>query len=168
MIVPVLLLLTGCGAQQTLETVSDVYAQPVSVEAQQMVLSLPADAQVPTMENGEAGTLYLCDGYTITVQTAQSGDLNKTLQEVTGFSRDELKLVESVKGDAKRYDCVWTAAGEEQTQVGRACVLDDGNYHYVVAVMAGESEAGELREVWQELFDSFRLVPADSEINIGS
>ena len=76
--------------------------------------------------------------------------------------------MESFRGNAKRYDCVWTAAGEGEDQVGRACILDDGSFHYVVSVMAGQSRSGELQPVWQDIFDSFRLADPSIEFNTGS
>ena len=163
-----LLLLTGCGARETLETVGDVYVQPVSAPLRQIVLSLPVDATVTAMTSETAGSLYLCDGYTITVQTLEAGNLDKTLLSTTGYGKNGLRLVESFRGNAKRYDCVWTAAGEGEDQVGRACILDDGSFHYVVSVMAGQSRSGELQPVWQDIFDSFRLADPSIEFNTGS
>lgn len=162
------LLLTGCGAQQTLETVSDVYVQPVSATVQQVIVDVPQDASVAVLQNDEAGKLYLCDGYTVTVQTMEAGDLEKTLRTVTGYSKEELRILRTQQENVKRYECVWTAAGEAEPQVGRACVLDDGDYHYIVTVMAGESLAGELSQTWQEVFDSFRLVGPEVDLNTGS
>lgn len=167
-IVIALLLLTGCGAQETFETVSDVYIQPVSASIQQLIVDVPQDASVEVLQNEDAGKIYLCDGYTITVQTMEAGDLEKTLQTVTGFSKEELTLMRTAQEDAKRYECVWTAAGEGEAQVGRACVLDDGDYHYAVTVMAGESLAGKLTDTWQTLFDSVRLVGPEVDLNTGS
>ena len=57
------LLLTGCAAEETAETVSDVYIQPVMSTMQQAVVSLPTDASVSVLENEDTGTIYLCDGY---------------------------------------------------------------------------------------------------------
>ena len=151
-----LLLLTGCGAQETFETIADVYT-PGQPTMQQVVLTLPEDAAVPTLISGDAGKLYLCNGYVLTVQTFTGGDLNKTLTQLTGFSRDSLQPVETVRGGVKRYDCAWTAAGEGEDQVGRAAILDDGTYHYAVTVMAGASKMRELSETWQNILDSFSL-----------
>lgn len=167
-IVVALLLLSGCGAQETLETISDLYLQPVMAEAWQVIVDVPKGASVEVMQSADGGKLYLCDGYTVTVQTMESGDLNKTLQDVTGYDKEDLTLMQTKQDGMKRYECIWTAAGESETQVGRARVLDDGNYHYVITVMAGESLAGELTQVWKELFNSFRLVSADVDLNTGS
>lgn len=163
-----LLMLTGCGAQETLETVSDDYIQPVSAPLWQMILDVPQDASVTVLQGEDTGKLYLCDGYTVAVQTMEAGDLQKTLRTLTGYEKEELTLMQTLQDGAKRYECVWTSAGEGETQVGRACLLDDGNYIYAVTAMTGESKAGELTEVWQELFDSFRLVSPDAELNTGS
>ncbi len=151
-----LLLLTGCGAQETMETVSDLYVSGEAA-AQQVVLTLPEEAALATVITGEAGNLYLCDGYVLTVQTLPGGDLNATLQQVTGFSRERLQPVETVQEGIKRYDCVWTSAGEGEDQVGRATVLDDGVYHYAVTVMAGESQMRELTDIWQDILGSVSL-----------
>ena len=167
-LIGVLLLLSGCGAQETLETVSDVYAQPVSAAVRQVILDVPQDASVEVLQSADGGEIYLCDGYTVTVQTMAAGDLDKTLRAVTGYARENLDVLQTRQDSFKRYECVWTAAGETQTQIGRACVLDDGEYHYVVTAMAGESLSGELAEVWKDLFDSFRLVGADVDLNTGS
>lgn len=167
-ILVIALLLAGCGAQQTLETISDVYAQPVSASIQQVIVDVPQDAGVAVLQSDDTGKLYLCDGYTVTVQTMEAGDLEKTLRTVTGYSKEELSILQTQQENVKRYECVWTAAGEAETQVGRACVLDDGDYHYTVTVMAGESLAGELSQTWKELFDSFRLVGPEVDLNTGS
>lgn len=163
-----LLLLTGCSAEQTLETLSDAYVQPVSASAWQVIADIPQDASVTVLQSQDAGKLYLCDGYTVTVQTMASGDLENALRTVTGHEKEDLTLIQTRQADLKRYECVWTAAGEGEIQVGRACLLDDGNYLYALTVMADESKAGELAEVWQELFDSFRLASPDTDLNTGS
>ena len=157
-VIPVLgLLFTGCTAQETLETIADAYVQPAAAQVRQVNLQLPEEASVTVMQSDDTGTLYLCDGYAVTVQTLASGDLDRTLRETTGFSRDALTVIETQPGSWKRYDCVWSAAGEGEDQVGRAAVLDDGDYHYVLSVMASFTQAGDLAEVWQEIFDSFSL-----------
>ena len=151
------LLLSGCGAQETFETVSDVQVQSVSATARQVLLTLPEEAAVCVFEDAKAGSLYLCDGYSISLQTLQGGDLDRTLRHVTGYGREQLTLMQTRQGETKRYECVWSAAGEGEDQVGRAVILDDGSYHYVLTAMTGESHAGELAETWQEIFGSFGL-----------
>lgn len=155
-------LLAGCGAKETFETVDDSFATPVSASVKQVSLSLPKEAAVTVMDNGEGGRLYLCDGYVLTVQTMESGDLQRTLRETTGFSKEDLTLMETDHYGTARYDCVWTSAGETGDQVCRAAILDDGTCHYVVSVMAPAETAGELKETWQNLLDSISLISTDS------
>lgn len=153
--------LAGCGAQETFETVNDVLVQPVMATSQQVRLSLPESAAMPTMDNGAGGKLYLCDGYTVTVQTFSGGNLNETLQQVTGFTREMLTLMETTQENITRYDCAWSSMGEGEDQVCRCAILDDGTYHYVVTVMAPESKAGSFTETWQALLSSITLVNTD-------
>ncbi len=167
-IIAILLLLTGCGSAPAMETISDQLLQPVTATLQQVVADFPRDASVEVLQNTEYGKLYLCDGYTISVQTMASGDLKKTLKTLTGCDEDALTVIKTRQDECKRYECVWTASGEGEMQVGRACILDDGAYHYAITVMAGESLAGELTQTWESLFDSFRLIGADVDLNTGS
>lgn len=153
--------LTGCGSRETFETLGDVQAQRVSAPMQQVILTLP-DGSVQAVESPEDGRIYLFDNYCVTVQTMQAGDLNSTLQALTGFSREDLTVMQTCREDMKCYRFVWSAAGEGQDQVGRALVLDDGSYHYAVTVMADEADAGDLAETWGLILDSFRVVPAGS------
>lgn len=163
-----MLLLSGCGSEPTFETVNDENIQPVMAPMQKIMVSLPVDAAVTVLEEETAGTIYLCDGYTVTIHTAASGDMQKTLRSTTGFSKEELRTVQTEYGGLIRTEGVWTAAGENGEQVGRFAVLDDGSYHYVLACMADASVTEELQPVWQELFDSFQVVSSQTELYTGS
>lgn len=155
-ILVVCMLASGCAARETFESVEDAYdLQAVAVQ-KEVSYKLPADAAQQTVRS-EYGQLYFCDGYEITVQTMAAGNLDKTLREVTGFGADDLTVIETGKTGQMRYECVWSAAGEGGDMVGRAAILDDGNFHYCMTVMATEAEAAQLRDTWKDLFDSFIL-----------
>jgi len=102
-----------------------------------------------------AVAIFLCiyPMWYILIQSFSSGNLDATLRELTGFGREKLSVIET----NGRYECVWTAAGEDGNVVGRAVILDDGNYHYCMTVMADEEDALQLRSAWKTLFDSFIL-----------
>lgn len=160
-------LLTGCKTQETFETVSDqVIAEPVAVQ-QQFLVSLPEEAATPTFQD-DSQALYVCEGYTISKQILESGDLEKTIQTLSGKSRSELDVIQTIGQNYDRYDFVWTSAGEEGLQLGRACILDDGNYHYALTTMAQEEAAGDLRQTIQDMFDSCRLMDPDINLSTGS
>lgn len=161
------LLLSGC-AQPTFETVEDSYVQPVSVQARQMVLSLPEEAAALTAQSDEGGNIYFCDGYTVTVQVLEAGDLEENLRQTTGFGKDALCPIQTRTNGVDRYDWVWTSAGEGENQVCRGALLDDGVNHYVLTCMAGESQAGQAQEQWQQIFASFNLLTQDQLIRTGS
>lgn len=150
-------LLCGCGAQPTFETVDDHDSLVASVNTREILVDLPKEAATATMESALGGSLYLCDGYTLTVQTLTGGDLSRTLTEVTGFSQEELRPICTKSAGAVRYDLAWTAAGEGGDQIARAVILDDGVSHYAVSVMADADKGGQLLEAWQNLLGSVVL-----------
>lgn len=160
--------LVGCSKQEAFETVSDEYVHPAEVEMQQTAIQIPEGAVVTAMQNDMVGSLYFCDDYTMTLHTMQSGDLNQTIREVTGFEKDQLHMMETAADNARRYDFVWVSAGEGEEQVGRAAILDDGAYHYVLTCMTDASNARALQESWQTLFESFILVAPGEDPYTGS
>ena len=60
-------------------------------------------------------------------------------------------------GDHKRYDLVWTAAGEEGDILCRAAVIDDGHYHYCLTAMVEAAQANAVQSTWNDLFASYCL-----------
>ena len=148
-------LLTGCGGGQELETVLDVYA-PQEETPMQVTLTLPVDTAVQTLSSSE-GQLYLCDGYTVTVQTLPGGDLARTVADTTGYAIDRLTLIETEKDSITCYRLSWATAGEGGDQAARTLILDDGRFHYAVTVMASADKAGELADTWQTILGSVGL-----------
>ena len=157
MILLAVLLLTGCGGKQSMETISDDYDIPTVSVMQKLQVDLPSQFSAPVMESQTAGKLYLCDDYWVTVQTVAGGDLAQTVYNITGMQKEDLDILKTKQGEVKRYQWVWTSAGEDGVQVGRACVLDDGAYHYIVTAQASETVAGDLQSQWQEIFASVHL-----------
>lgn len=156
-VISLMLLLTGCGAVDTFETVGDDLVLPVAGKQRQIVLVLPESATAPVMNDGDGSRLYLCDRYVLTVQTLDGGDLNRTVRTLSGYCAEQLTVMETTLSEEKRYDWVWSAAGEGGDSIGRAAVLDDGDCHYCVTVMADAQVAGALEEEWSRLFSGFTL-----------
>lgn len=150
------LFLSGCAAVPTFETVTDVIVTDDPAQPREVALELPDDASTLTMEN-EQGTLYLCNDYEITVQTVWGTDLGTTIRNVTGYEPENLTVIQTRENGYTRYELVWATTGETGELLGRCTVLDDGNYHYVLTVMAQAQQAGEMQEDWNELFSSFSL-----------
>ena len=150
------MLLSGCLSAPVYETITGLDVNGVTPVEKKIVIQLPEDAAVQTVQGG-SGKIYICDGYEIMVETLSSGDLNKTLQSLTGFSKDALTVVETKQDGLDRYTCVWTSTGEKGTQVGRTTVLDDGGYHYCLSITAPAETVLELQPVIQMVFESFTL-----------
>lgn len=154
LLVSVLFLLTGCSSAETFETVADEYVQ--SVMRQEMTVSVAVEPGTEAIE-GASGTIYLCDGYEVTVEVMQSGNLSATLREVTGYTADQLTVIETAAGSMKRYECAFSSAGEGGDLVGRTVILDDGVCHYCVTVAAPADDAQALMPAWNAIFDSITL-----------
>jgi len=148
-------LLAACGSGQTLETVQDVYT-PQTETPMEVHLTLPADALAQTLSS-EAGRLYICNGFTVTVQTLPGGDLARTLTDTTGYDKSRLSLIETEKDGITCYRLSWVCLGEGGDQAARTLVLDDGVFHYAVTVMAPAQDAGALSDTWQEILSSVTL-----------
>lgn len=168
-VIPILaLLLAGCGGEKTLETVGDVEETPVIATMQRVLLQLPEELSAPVLQSEKTGTLYICDDYSVTVQTVAAGDLGKTIRNATGMEREDLQIMQTEEKGVKRYRWVWATGGENGVQVGRGCVLDDGYYHYVLTALADEKAASRVQPAWKEIFGSFRLAQEREEISTGS
>lgn len=150
------LFLTGCGAAETFETVGDEMIQSAMAQPREILLTLQGETVLPAMET-DSGTLYLCSGYDVSVQTLEGGDLDRTMRTVSGYGRDDLTVMETAVGEYACYEFVWTTAGEMGEQSCRGMILDDGSYHYVLTAMADADSAEEYREMWNGLFESFGL-----------
>ena len=156
MLLPVLLL-CGCGAQETMETISDEILLPVMAQPRDISVQLPGETALPVVEN-DAGRIYICDEYEIVLQTMDAGDLNRTVRSLSGMEQAQLTVLETASDDVTRHEFVWTSAGERGEQLGRAVVLDDGTYHYCLSVLRSAEKADKSQINWNQVFGSFKLV----------
>lgn len=147
-------LLCGCGAEETLETVADEWVVPVMAQPREVSLRLPEELAMPVLEM-EDRKLYLAEDYEIMLETIASGDLDATIRSLTGYGSDRLTVIRTGYHDTDRYDFVWSAAGESGERLGRGAILDDGTYHYCLSVLRDPEES---LIVWQDVFSSFSLV----------
>ena len=155
MLLLLMILLTGCGAEETFETVADELVLPVMAQPRFVCVDLPGETALPVIEN-DHGRIYICNDYEIILQTVESGDLESTIQMVSGLSEENITMVETGSEDTRRYEFVWAAAGEGGDQTGRAVILDDGNYHYCLSAL--RCTGNEKTQInWDQVFSSFQL-----------
>ena len=150
-------LLCGCSAAETFETVADDPVQSVMAPMGTLELTLPEHAAAPVINNDDGSKLYFCDGYTLTEQVLQGGNLSKSMEEVCGFHMDALTVMQTQQGQIRRYEWVWTAAGEDGDLICRAVLLDDGAYHYCVCAMADADFASVLEPEWDSILCNIQL-----------
>lgn len=162
------LFLTGCGTQETFEILEDEIPALEVHTPQQFFVSLPEEAATPTFQDDTGSELYVCEGYTVSKQIVEGGDMEKTVRTLTGKGQEELQILKTMTDTWNRYDFVWTSAGEEGLQLGRACILDDGNYHYILSTLAEENRAGQLREAFSDMYESCKLLDPEVNLRTGS
>lgn len=150
-----LVLLTGC-TQEVFETVDDPNDVQVMGVPATLLIDLPESAVAPVIE-GASGKLYFCEDYEIMIETLNAGNLDATLQTLTGFSKEEMQLLETKRCGVACYEGAWSAVGEAGDQVGRVMVFDDGVYHYCVSLMTDATDVSKCSSEWQRIFDSVAL-----------
>ncbi len=151
------LFLSGCAAEETFETIADEAVQSVMAQPREISVHLPADAAMPTLES-DIQQLYICQGYEIMIETLPGGDLNATVQTISGYDKENLTIVETQQQELTRYEFVWASAGETGDRLGRAVILEDGDYHYCMSVLRDAEFTETSQIVWSDVFSSFTLI----------
>ena len=149
------LLLLGCSGEETFETVADEQILSVMATPRQIHVELPENTVAPVLSD-ENAQLYLCQDHEILLETLPAGDLQKTIRTICGYEKENLTVMQTQWDDVSRYEFVWTAAGENGDRLGRAVILDDGQYHYCMSVL--RDAWGENNEAdWNQVFSSFSV-----------
>jgi hypothetical protein len=115
---------------------------------------MPEDLVLPVLEQ-EGRQLYMGPNYEIMLETMAAGNVQATIRNLSGYEQEQLTILETDQGEWNRYEFVWTAVGEQGHRLGRAVILDDGDYHYCMSVLR---DAEESLIVWQDVFQSFSLI----------
>ncbi len=150
------LLLSGCGAEDTFETISDEIVAPVMAQPREITVQLPKDAALPVLES-DSQKVYMCENYEIVIEKRPAGDLNATVQALSGYAIGELTLMQTQQQGLDRHEFVWVCTGETGDRLGRAVILDDGDYHYCMSVL--RDAPGDLKgKSWNGVFQSFSVI----------
>lgn len=148
-------LLCGCAAEETFETIADEPVLSVMAEPRQISVNLPQGTAAPALEQ-DGAQLYMCGDHEILLETRSSGDLQASIRSLSGYEKEALTVMETQWDDVTRYEFVWAAAGETGDRLGRAVILDDGQYHYCMSLLR-DVEGEHDRELWDQVFSSFTL-----------
>ena len=147
-----LLLLSGCAAQYTWETVEDTI--PAAAEfgspAYRLTPGTAEDVLAPVFsEDGFTAVYEQKDGdYEITTQTMRAMDTDDIVRRLSGFAPEQIEVLRTQRFGMPEYQFAWYASGEEGGRLCRADVLCDGDWCYAVTFSAREdcSAAGETAE----------------------
>lgn len=150
-------LLCGCASEETFETISDDIVAPVMAQPREITVRLPGNAVAPVLES-DSEQVYLAEEYEIVIEKTSSGDLNSTIQTLSGYNKDQLTVMETQWEDVTRYEFVWVSTGEVGDRLGRAVILDDGSYHYCMSVLRDAASVENSQIVWSDVFNSFALL----------
>lgn len=149
------LLLWGCSAEETFETVADEQVLSVMATPRQIRVELPENTAAPVL-NSEYEQVYLCEDHEILLETLPAGDLQETIRSICGYEKSDLTVMQTQWDAVSRYEFVWAAAGEKGDRLGRAVILDDGQYHYCMSVLR-DAEGESSKTDWNQVFSSFGL-----------
>lgn len=150
------LFLNGCSGTESFEVIADNIEEPDLPLPAQINLEVPEDNAIKVME-GEGYALYEGNHYQIIVQTYPSGNLDETLQLVTGYSKGKLTVTKLNENNLDKYVCAWSAVTEEGELVGRCTIIDDGWYHYCLTVLTDAEFSRDLRDTVDAVFAAYSL-----------
>ena len=121
-------LLTGCAEEIVYETISDGIETPTLPSPLEIMVTLPEGANSPVFSNTDAGKLYECEDCSVTIQTVEAGDFSGLIRDITGYSQENLQILESTQAGMPCYQTVWTSAGFCMRIVVSVCFLLYGFY----------------------------------------
>lgn len=145
-ILAALLCFTGCMSttEPVMETLSDEIVEPVAAEPKPMAVWMPDEAAAQTMAEGEGERCYTWGECELRLQTLGGGDIQATLNKLTGLDPENLTVMEYERDGLRIYQTVWSMMGEDGITLGRCMVADDGSYHYCISLTSPENvDAGE-------------------------
>ena len=146
----------GCNGAESFEVLGDEIGEFPVAEPAKVELKIPEDGTLDVM-SGSDWQYYEGEHYQIILQTYPSGNLSQTLQNITGYNKDNLSVMEISGEGIDKFLCAWSAVSEEGELVGRCTVLDDGVYHYCLSVLVDAEVSGEIRDAVDAVFATYSL-----------
>jgi hypothetical protein len=158
------LLLAGCAAEPTWETVNDTIEDAATVaalgeEPYQIIFSVPMDAVLETFSQSDTRTVYTqADGeYEIEAMVLPTASIDEVVAELTGFAPDAVQTIKTERFSMPEYRFVWYSSSDEGGYLCRASVLTDAEYSYALVFSAREETGTTYRDCMNEVMDSFGL-----------
>ena len=153
--VVLLMVLAGCSAAPTWETVEDIslpeIVQPAAYEIQ---MALPDGAEL--LWETDSGKQYQLNHMEIESIRYYASDLDAAVEYVSGFAADRLDILETSRFGMPEYRFAWCSQTEEGARLYRADLVMDGSTCYALICSAPE-DAGEFHDQARQVFSSFGL-----------
>ncbi len=155
--------LTGCQAETVpqWETVDDELVEVIEViqEPYAMTFGIPDDAVLEVFASSDTRKVYLQENgdYEITSEALRADSIADVVQELTGFSMEDLTVMQTLRGSLPEYQFAWTSNTGSGGIVSRATVLDDGGYFYALVFSVQESCGDQYQDCAQSVFSSFGI-----------
>jgi len=155
------LFLSGCRAEPQWETVSDeVPAQPVTAQEPCVIqFGVPSDAEKQFQTESRDRSVYVQENgdYEIVSDVITAGSLDDAVRQVSGFSPDDLELVQTTRFGLPEVQFAWSSESDEGGYVSRASLVEDGDYYYALIFSVREGLGDKYRDCAQAVFSSFGL-----------
>ena len=157
------LLLGGCAAAEPAwETVDDTVVLDAGSyldSAYTMLFDVPADAREDALAAAAGRTVYTnaAGDYEIVGQTLLCADADTAVRRLSGFSPEELDVIETTRFGLPEYRFAWYTSGDEGGSLCRADVLLDGTYCYALTFSARESCGNTYDSTAQRVFATLSL-----------
>ena len=149
-----MMVLSGCSADTDLETVQyDLQESFPVYQPGEMNLILPESVDMESSSTDSGGIFYSFGNCKIWMESHPTGNINATLELLTGQSGEKRNLVKWESEEYRYYETVWTTAEESGIRVNRGVVADDGKYHYCIAVSVPEAEADHADQIVTMILD---------------
>ena len=154
------LLLCGCQAEMQWETVDDDIVM-VSAPAEDpyiITFGLPADTEASPLSEDYRSLYVHEDGdYEILSDVISAYSLDDALQQVSGFGKDELEVIETSRFGLPEYQFAWVSNSDEGTFLSRASLVEDSDYYYALVFSVREGVGTAYEDCAEAVFASFGL-----------
>lgn len=156
-----LALLSGCRAEPARQTVEDELEPVIAVTQQpyRIVFGVPEDAEPVPAEEGESRKCYeQTEGtYEIVTDAVIADGIDTVIQELSGFPRDQLTVLNTKRGAMEEYRFAWASSSEGGVILSSAAVLEDGNRYYSLVFSTPEQYGKQCAPCMEAVFDSFSV-----------
>ena len=156
-------LLCGCAAAEPAwETVDDTIVQDTGSyldSTYTMLFDVPADAQEDALCSGDGRTVYTnaAGDYEIVGQTMLCADADTAVRRLSGFSPENLDVIETTRFGLPEYRFAWYTSGDEGGSLCRADVLLDGTVCYALTFSARERCGSTYDSTAEQVFATLSL-----------